>query len=86
MAIPSEPEALMDPAPWFALICAHVVELRRSGVLVLELGPMRLQLAPPTSVLDRVRDPEPADPLDDPATFGGSVPGFVRLHQTDEVG
>ncbi|HVJ93292.1 MAG TPA: hypothetical protein VM580_26005 [Labilithrix sp.] len=62
-------------------IVKHAPNLREAGVLEVELGDVKLTLAP--------IEPEPADgpseepdldvdPLEDTDTYGGHVPGFPR--------
>lgn len=80
----------MDAAGWVDLILRHAVDLRERGVLHLCVDGFVVSLAPrdpPREPLDdrsngRVEDPI-LDAMNDPATFGGSLPGY-RIPGPDE--
>jgi hypothetical protein len=76
----------LTAAEWFSLLEQHALMLREVGVLEFELDGCRVTLAPTTS-RPRVEFPgmDDAAPhqsmgtlnaLDDPDTFGGSLPGY----------
>lgn len=81
MMTPVELEQLLDAA------AGKAESLRNAGVLYVEVGEVKLHLAPPELSLPDLGpgdQSEPIDPLSDPATFGredGSVPGFERVRQ-----
>ena len=62
-----------------SLVESHAEKLRAVGVLRLRLGDLELVLAPrdaPAPKEEPKPDNRPPDPLSDPDTFGGRVPGF----------
>jgi hypothetical protein len=75
----------MTPADLDALcsvIAQHAPGLREAGVTSLELDDVKIAIAPavPNVPIDMKegKDPVAIDPLDDPETYGGRVPGFQR--------
>lgn len=79
-----------DLAAQLDLVIDRAPALRRAGVARVALGELELELAPhveageaqpATPVVE-----EPADPLDDPMTFGRrtGVPGFPRRKRADD--
>lgn len=59
------------------LVVRKADDLRAKGVLELTCDGLKLTLAPPSQpapVAAPAEAPSPPDPLDDPDTFGGSVP------------
>lgn len=80
------------PEQWCDLIVARASALRAAGVLQLELDGATFVLAPPAPIepdypydADPPR-PDPADPFDDPHTYGlgGRVPAFPHDERTDD--
>ena len=84
---------MTDPKDWIALIESKADALRRVGVSKFELSGdgCRVELHPadpPTVGGDKAREEtevDGMDPLNDPATFGGNLPGYVRLHRREEL-
>lgn len=80
----------MTVAELLTLIEARAPGLRAAGVLGFEVEGAKVQLAPyagdaATSVQSTAAEPEPtADPLDDPATFGGVLPGYRIPGERDQ--
>lgn len=78
----AEHEKLID------LLIEKGPRLRESGVLYVEVGNVKAQLAaidPPSEALDNGKpEPEFSDPLEDPALYGnGVVPGFAKLRDLE---
>ncbi len=77
----------LTPAELLDLIVEKAANLRRVGVLELGFGGVTLKLAPheePAAEVDLEDVEDRSDPMNDPTTFGGRVPGFSRLHEMDD--
>ena len=76
------------PAEWLRLIVANAEALRAAGVTRVKLSGAEFEIAPPPPPEMVVRVETEAEsfenPLDDPATFGGRLPGFPRRHRNGE--
>lgn len=80
------------PEQWAAFIAAHADALRAAGVLQVELEGATFVLAPAPAIepdypsAGPPAEPEPADPFDDPHTYGlgGRIPRFPREQRTDD--
>jgi len=77
----------MDAAGWMRLVLEHAAELRKRGVQLISADGYAVHLAPPDPLrepLERVRVEDPIlDAMNDPATFGGTLPGY-RIPGPDE--
>lgn len=87
----------VTPQEWLALIAARAPDLRSAGVLSVEIDGTRasFRLAPDAPIPPVAEAPDqPAaieqptyqelNPLDDPDTFGGAVPGYEFDKESDE--
>lgn len=71
----------MDPAAWLTAVVEFAPRLRAAGVRNVTLPDGgTISLAPPDAPPSPAPSPAPApelfDPLNDPATFGGKLPGY----------
>lgn len=81
----------MTPADWFTLIEDRAPRLRAAGVRSIELDGVTIELRPvsswaepppgtvstaPPSALESKPGKDLTNPLEDPDTFGGELPGF----------
>lgn len=73
----------MTPADWLTLIEARAPGLRAAGVQSVTLEGATIKLAPYVGesvatgeVVVPVEEPDLTNPLDDPMTFGGILPGY----------
>lgn len=81
----------MDAGGWIQLVLEHAAELRKRGVQHVSAEGFAVHLAPsdlPREPLDdrngRVEDPI-LDAMNDPATFGGSLPGYRIPGPEEEI-
>lgn len=69
------------------LLAEKAPAVRDAGVTAFEVEGVRVELAPArretASAVAEEQQPEIGDPLADPDTFGGALPGFPRLHETE---
>lgn len=77
----------ISPAEWLRLITEHAKALREAGVTRLKLSGCELELSKEEPMVVRIESEERTfeDPLDDPATFGGRMPGFRRRRDEGEA-
>lgn len=81
------PVKRLNPAEWLDLLIDRAPALRASGVLEVELDGCAVKLAPHVADEHGEEAGEGAwspDPLKDPATFGGVLPGFDRLREREQ--
>ncbi len=74
-----------SPAEWLRLIVANAEALRSAGVRRVKLSGAEFEIAAPEPQVVRIdaEETDYGDPLDDPATFGGKLPGFPRRHRRE---
>ena len=75
------------PADWIRLLRDNAKKLRAAGVTRIKFEGLEVDLAPPEPQMPAavpVSDADISDALDDPATFGGSVPRFKRRWQDED--
>jgi len=75
------------PSDLLRLLRTHAKPLREAGVTRIKLEGLEVDLAPPEPTLPssppRIED-DWGDPLNDPATFGGSMPRLNRKSTEEE--
>lgn len=71
---------ITDASAWLDLVIARAAALRDAGILSISFEGAHVALAPPPPPpLDLETAPGPSvilDPMEDPATFGGVLPGY----------
>lgn len=73
-----------DMAQLLDMVIAKARQLREAGVLRVQLDGLSFELAPAGAPhmddeeLDEPEDTDDPDPFNDPATYGGMVPGLPR--------
>ena len=75
----------MTPADLLDVVIDKARKLREAGVLRVRIEGLAFDLAPPPQILvedeagdEELEEFEDPNPLNDPTTFGGQVPGFKR--------
>lgn len=72
---------MATPAEWIALLVENAQALRASGVTRIQLGDCVVELSPFDSRSRNDDIPAALSALDDPATWGGRVPGYPRREE-----
>lgn len=78
-----------DPAQLLDVVIAKARQLREAGVLRVRLEGLSFDLAAKEPIVleagegeEEIDEADDADPFNDPATYGGRVPGFKRrMHE-----
>ncbi len=74
----------LTPAAWLALITEMAPEMRRAGVTEVCLQGVSFRMTefiPEAGKLEESKPLHIGNPLDDPALYGGQLPGFPKLHE-----